>query len=553
MSGAVDYLLGLDVGHRRPGRRHRLLHGRRPGPDAGRPAARRHRRLRAVLRRDPVGARPARLVAARRPRCSATSPRRTASSPRSWPRELEAAAAGPGQGRASSSSTPGSTTPSSTTPGPRSTTRPRPSARWDRDRCRSSAAQPRADAPRWPTPAARSTATSSSGCGSAVTSTASSTPTTARRAVAARVAAEPLVAPAALAADAGRPDRRPRRRRRRARARRRPPALAAGPGRRAAHRRPASWPASRSATPTRSSSATACARPCRDEDEFEAAHRRLDEVLPGSGPLAERYVAWREAQAIPPDEAARRCIDSLADDFRERTERLFGLPDGEHVDWELGHRPAVVGLQLLPRRPAQPGGHQHRPARCSARRIAHLVAHEAYPGHHTEHTRKEVGLVRARGHHEETIFLVGTPQCLLAEGLADLGLEVIARASDPSRSWPSTCARSASPTTPRSWPRCRVAGEALDNVRGNVAFLLHEDGALGRRRRRLRRALGSGAAATGPRRCVEFLTDPDVAGLHLLLRRGPAAVPARSSPATRPASPACSTSSCCPTDLAAAA
>ena len=41
--------------------------------------------------------------------------------------------------------------------------------------------------------------------------------------------------------------------------------------------------------------------------------------------------------------------------------------------------------------------------------LAHLVAHEAYPGHHTEHTRKEVGLVRRRQWWEESIFLVGTP------------------------------------------------------------------------------------------------------------------------------------------------
>src|SRR6202030_3046969 len=57
--------------------------------------------------------------------------------------------------------------------------------------------------------------------------------------------------------------------------------------------------------------------------------------------------------------------------------------------------------------------------------LAHLVAHEAYPGHHTEHSRKEVGLVRRRHFLEESIFLVGTPQCLVAEALADLGLEVV--------------------------------------------------------------------------------------------------------------------------------
>ena len=57
--------------------------------------------------------------------------------------------------------------------------------------------------------------------------------------------------------------------------------------------------------------------------------------------------------------------------------------------------------------------------------IAHLVAHEAYPGHHTEHVHKEVGLVRDRQQVEEAIFLIGTPSCLMAEGLADLGLEAL--------------------------------------------------------------------------------------------------------------------------------
>ena len=54
--------------------------------------------------------------------------------------------------------------------------------------------------------------------------------------------------------------------------------------------------------------------------------------------------------------------------------------------------------------------------------LPRLVAHESYPGHHTEHCRKEAGLVEGKGHAEQTIFLVNTPQCLMAEGLADLGL-----------------------------------------------------------------------------------------------------------------------------------
>lgn len=54
--------------------------------------------------------------------------------------------------------------------------------------------------------------------------------------------------------------------------------------------------------------------------------------------------------------------------------------------------------------------------------LPHLVAHESYPGHHTEHCRKEAGLVARRRHAEQSIFLINTPQCLMAEGMADLGL-----------------------------------------------------------------------------------------------------------------------------------
>jgi hypothetical protein len=161
----------------------------------------------------------------------------------------------------------------------------------------------------------------------------------------------------------------------------------------------------------------------RPEDELAAAHARLEESLPGTGPLPERYITWRESHAIDP-EMIEPAVRSLTEDFRERTGRRFGLPDGEHVDWELvTDRPWSGFNHYL-------GGLRSRVAINTdlpvlSLSLGQLVAHEAYPGHHTEHTRKEVGLVRRRGHLEETIFLVGTPQCLLAEGLADLGLEVL--------------------------------------------------------------------------------------------------------------------------------
>ena len=216
-------------------------------------------------------------------------------------------------------------------------------------------------------------------------------------------------------------------------------------------------------------------RPRRaDESVFADAHRRLDAVLPGSGGLAERYIAWREAQAVPVP-SLRPAIDSLASDLQERTARMFGLPEGERVDFELVTDKPWAGFNYYL------GGLKSRVAINTdlpvlSPTLAHLVAHEAYPGHHTEHSRKEVGLVRQRQHDEETIFLVGTPQCLLAEGLADLGLEVVV-GERPEPVVAEHLRPLGIPYDAEVVASVAVAGEALGAVRGNVGLLLHEDGA----------------------------------------------------------------------------
>ncbi len=240
------------------------------------------------------------------------------------------------------------------------------------------------------------------------------------------------------------------------------------------------------------------------EEDLANAHRRLDAVLPGSGPLLERYVEWRESHAVPTDRL-QNAIDALTEELRERTDRLFGLPDGEHIEFELVTDQPWAGFNYYL------GGLRSRVAINTdlpvlSTSLAHLVAHEAYPGHHTEHTRKEVGLVRRRDQVEETIFLVGTPQCLLAEGLADMGLEVVAgERPEPmigGHLRPLGIRYDADVIA-----EIATAGEVLAAVRGNAALLLHED-----------RADADTAAAylerwallspDRARKAVEFLTDP---------------------------------------------
>jgi hypothetical protein len=209
-------------------------------------------------------------------------------------------------------------------------------------------------------------------------------------------------------------------------------------------------------------------------EEFVEAHRRLDEALPGSGPLPERLIAWRESHAVPTDRLPA-AIGTLADDLRERTELLFGLPDGEHIEFELvkdkpwsGFNTYLGGLQ------SRVSVNTDLPVLSTT--LAHLVAHEAYPGHHTEHCRKEVSLVRRRHWLEETIFLVGTPQCLIAEGLADLGLEVVLGPRPE-----AVVAQHLRPLGIRYDAEVIAAvseaSEALGAVRANAAWRLHAEGA----------------------------------------------------------------------------
>lgn len=157
-----------------------------------------------------------------------------------------------------------------------------------------------------------------------------------------------------------------------------------------------------------------------DEDEYRDAHRRLDAVLPGSGSLTERMQAHRKSEVIPADRLAE-CVDAFSSALREKVRAVYPLPDTERVEYEVvGDKPWSGFNYYL-------GDYRSRVAINSdveqtMSHLPRLIAHEAYPGHHTEHCRKEAGLV-AGGQAEQTLFLVNTPQCLMAEGLADLALE----------------------------------------------------------------------------------------------------------------------------------
>ena len=159
-----------------------------------------------------------------------------------------------------------------------------------------------------------------------------------------------------------------------------------------------------------------------DPDRYREAHDRLDEALGGSGPLADRMAAYRSAEEISP-ERLEECIHAFSSALRDRVRAEFPLPERETIDYEVVTDKPWSGFNYY-RGDYRSTVAVNADLKQQMSNLPRLVAHESYPGHHTEHCRKEAGLVANKDQQEQTLFLVNTPQCLMAEGLADLALYV---------------------------------------------------------------------------------------------------------------------------------
>ncbi len=222
----------------------------------------------------------------------------------------------------------------------------------------------------------------------------------------------------------------------------------------------------------------------RDDAVFDAAAAAIDELLPGPGPLAARLAAWDDRFVVPL-ERLPAVVAWLVGRFRERARTAFGLPSGEDV------RVGLVTNQPWSAYNWYDGGLGSRidintdlPAH--AAELIHSVAHETYPGHHLEHATKEAELVERGRRLESSILMINAPECLISEGLADLGhrfaspaatepellIELYRRAGLPIASDPAA-ARDAADRTVALAPHRRRLAES----RVNAALMRHADGA----------------------------------------------------------------------------
>ena len=162
--------------------------------------------------------------------------------------------------------------------------------------------------------------------------------------------------------------------------------------------------------------------PAHTEAEFNAVLQELDRLLPGAGPLLERYDAFRARFVIPPDRldaTFRAAIDGC----RTRTLQHIRLPQSESFsveyvtnkswsayNWYQGRFRSVIQVNTdLP---------------VYADWAVVLACHEGYPGHHVYNVLLEKNFVRDRGWPEFSVYALFSPQSLIAEGTADYGIKV---------------------------------------------------------------------------------------------------------------------------------
>jgi len=252
----------------------------------------------------------------------------------------------------------------------------------------------------------------------------------------------------------------------------------------------------------------------RPDAEFDAAAGQLGALLPGAAPLAQRLAAWDERFEVPV-ERLPAILAWLVERCRGRAASLFGLPEGEDLRVALVRGQPWSGYNWFH------GGRRSRvdintdlPLHLAG--LVSTVAHETYPGHHLEHAWKEADLVDRQGRIESSILLINTPECLISEGLANLGrrfavpaaeqadllMELYERAGLTIASDHAAAREAAEQEVAMAGPR-----RTLTAVRGNAAILRHADGRPHDEVLDYLEAVGRYAPATAAKR-LEFIEHP---------------------------------------------
>jgi hypothetical protein len=156
---------------------------------------------------------------------------------------------------------------------------------------------------------------------------------------------------------------------------------------------------------------------------YEQVLAELESLLPGEGPLHERYDAFYE-QLIIPEDRLEAVVANGIEECRARTLQHISLPDGEQYEmemvsgnawgaynWYQGDARSLI--QIETGRPNYLGT------------SIQLGCHEGYPGHHAFSSLLDYTYGQGRGWVEFSMFPLFSPQGIIFEGSGNFA-EVVA-------------------------------------------------------------------------------------------------------------------------------
>lgn len=212
------------------------------------------------------------------------------------------------------------------------------------------------------------------------------------------------------------------------------------------------------------------------EAEFEAGLAALDALYPGEGDLFERRLAWSRQLELPV-ERVLPAVELALGEARRRTAAFLTLPADEAVEVHLVNDQPWSGYNwYLGRNRSRIDINTDLPVRIDS--LLNLMAHEAYPGHHTEHVLKEQRWYREAGRLEHSLLLLLAPESFIAEAIATVAQDVIFPDPAELADWLREALYPAAGVTVDVALQAQLtaAGQKLAGVSGNAALLLHEDG-----------------------------------------------------------------------------
>ena len=167
--------------------------------------------------------------------------------------------------------------------------------------------------------------------------------------------------------------------------------------------------------------------PTLDRPAIARVHDKLERVLPGSQPLAERVSALRKATTIP-RERRLATLSKAVDACRAATLKAIDLPADETTELVFEARMSWDALARYE------GQHRTRieindDSELDVSRALRLACHEGYPGHHVQHLLTD-RLVGERYAAELLLTPGFGPHLLLAEGAAEVAADLAFEPSD---------------------------------------------------------------------------------------------------------------------------